>query len=142
MGYAQELNRKMGWFSNFAISFSIISILAGGMTGFYIGLQAGGPKAIVFSWLVVGFFALLVGMAMAEIVSVYPTAGGLYYWSAKLARKNGPMWSWFTGWFNFLGQVAVTAGIDFGCAFFINAFCDLQWGFTATPGHTILIYAG
>src|SRR5882724_53491 len=139
MGYAQELNRKMGWFSNFAISFSIISILAGGMTGFYIGLQAGGPKAIIFSWVIVGFFALLVGMAMAEIVSVYPTAGGLYYWSAKLTRKNGPAWSWFTGWFNFLGQVAVTAGIDFGCAFFINAFLNLTWGVSTAHWVTILI---
>ncbi|MGH6653936.1 MAG: amino acid permease, partial [Actinocrinis sp.] len=56
--------------------------------------------------------------------------------------RNAAAWSWFTGWFNFLGQVAVTAGIDFGAAFFINSFCDLQWGFTATPGHTIEIYAG
>jgi amino acid transporter len=84
---------------------------------------------------------LLVAMAMAEVCSSYPTAGGLYYWSAKLAPSNGPAWSWFTGWFNFLGQVAVTAGIDFGCAFFLNAFLDLQLGFTATPGHTILLFA-
>jgi amino acid transporter len=125
MGYAQELNRKMGWFSNFAISFSIISILAGGMTGFYIGLQAGGPKAIVFSWVIVGFFALLVGMAMAEIVSVYPTAGGLYYWSAKLARKNGPMWSWYTGWFNMIGQIGTIASVDYALATFTGFFITL-----------------
>ena len=125
MGYAQELNRKMGWFSNFAISFSIISILAGGMTGFYIGLQAGGPKAIVFSWFIVGFFALLVGMAMAEIVSVYPTAGGLYYWSAKLARKNGPMWSWYTGWFNMIGQIGTIASVDYALATFTGFFITL-----------------
>ena len=46
---------------------------------------------------------------MAEVVSVYPTAGGLYYWSAKLAKGNAPAWSWFTGWFNLIGQVAVIA---------------------------------
>ena len=72
-------------------------------------MQAGGPKAITLSWVIVGFFALLVGMAMAEIVSAYPTAGGLYYWSAKLDGKNGPMWSWFTGWFNLIGQIGVIA---------------------------------
>jgi amino acid permease (GABA permease) len=83
---------------------------------------------------------LLVGLAMAEVCSSFPTAGGLYYWAAKIAPKNGAAWSWFTGWFNFIGQVAVTAGIDFGAALFLNAFLDLQWNFAATPGHTILLY--
>ena len=84
---------------------------------------------------------LFVGLAMAEVCSSFPTAGGLYYWAAKLApRSTAPAWSWFTGWFNFLGQVAVTAGIDFGAAFFINALLDLQFNFAATPGHTILIF--
>jgi amino acid transporter len=78
---------------------------------------------------------------MAEVCSSFPTAGGLYYWAAKLARKNGPAWSWFTGWFNFLGQVAVTAGIDFGCAFFINAFLNLMWGVSTAHWVTILILA-
>ncbi len=120
MGYAQELKRGMGWFSNFAVSFTIISILTGGITTFYLPLLAGGPKAVTFSWIIVGFFTLLVGLAMAEICSAYPTAGGLYYWSAKLANKNAPAWSWFTGWFNFVGQVAITASIDFGLATTIN----------------------
>jgi amino acid transporter len=147
MGYAQELNRKMGWFSNFAISFSIISILAGGMTGFYIGLQAGGPKAIFFSWFIVGFFALLVGMAMAEIVSVYPTAGGLYYWSAKLARKNGPMWSWYTGWFNMVGQIGTIASVDYALATFTGFFITLyrpSFGLSGANGarNIFLIFCG
>ena len=71
---------------------------------------------------------------MAEVCSSFPTAGGLYYWSAKLAKQNSAAWSWFTGWFNFLGQVAVTAGIDFGAAFFLNAFLDLQFGSTRGRG--------
>jgi amino acid transporter len=83
---------------------------------------------------------LFVGLAMAEVCSSFPTAGGLYYWAAKLAPSNPGAWSWFTGWFNFLGQVAVTAGIDFGAAFFLNAFLDLQFGFDARPWHTILLF--
>src|SRR5262249_62061127 len=83
---------------------------------------------------------LFVGLSMAEVCSSYPTAGGLYYWAAKVAKKNGPAWSWFTGWFNFLGQVAVTAGIDFGAAFFINAFLALQWNVSTKPAMTILIH--
>ncbi len=109
MGYAQELHRGLSHFSNFAISFSIISILAGGMTSFWLGMVTSGPRVITIGWVVVGFFALLVGMAMGEICSAYPTAGGLYYWSAKLARKNAARWSWFTGYFNLLGQIGVIA---------------------------------
>ena len=120
LGYAQELRRGMGWFSNFAVSFSIISILTGGITTFYLPLLAGGPRAVTFSWIIVGGFTLLVGLSMAEICSAYPTAGGSYFWAAKLAKRNSPAWSWFTGWFNFVGQVGITASIDFGLATTIN----------------------
>ncbi len=122
LGYAQELKRGLGWFSNFAISFSIISILAGGMTTYWLGMVTGGPRVITLGWIIVGFFALLVGMAMGEICSAYPTAGGLYFWSAKLARKDGARWAWFTGWFNLLGQIGVIASVDYALAIFIGYF--------------------
>ena len=122
MGYAQELHRGLSTFSNFAISFSIISILAGGMTSFWLGMATGGPRVITLGWIVVGFFALLVGMAMGEICSAYPTAGGLYYWSAKLAKKNAARWSWFTGYFNLLGQIGVIASVDYALSIFIAYF--------------------
>jgi amino acid permease (GABA permease) len=141
MGYAQELRRRMSGFSNFAVSFTIISILSGCLTLYGYGMNTGGPAIIVWGWPIVGIMTLFVGMSMAEVCSSYPTAGGLYYWSAKLARKNGPAWSWFTGWFNFLGQVAVTAGIDFGAAFFINALLSLQFGLSTAHGVTIIIFA-
>jgi amino acid permease (GABA permease) len=141
LGYAQELIRRMSGFSNFAVSFTIISILSGCLTLFYFGMDLGGPAVIVWGWLGVGVMTLMVGLAMAEVCSSYPTAGGLYYWSAKLAPKNGPAWSWFTGWFNFIGQVAVTAGIDFGAAFFINAFLNLTFGMGEAHWQTILIFA-
>jgi amino acid permease (GABA permease) len=141
LGYAQELLRRMSGFSNFAVSFTIISILSGCLTLYGYGMATGGPVVIVWGWPFVGIMTLFVGLAMAEVCSSYPTAGGLYYWAAKLAKKNGPAWSWFTGWFNFLGQVAVTAGIDFGAAFFINAFLALQWNVSTKPWVTIVIYA-
>src|SRR5215813_12571963 len=141
LGYAQELMRRMSGFSNFAVSFTIISILSGCLTLYGYGMNTGGPAIIVWGWPIVGLFTLTVGLAMAEVCSSFPTAGGLYYWAAKLAPKNGPAWSWFTGWFNFLGQVAVTAGIDFGAAFFINAFLNLTWGVSTAHWVTILIFA-
>jgi amino acid permease (GABA permease) len=139
LGYAQELKRTMSGFSNFAVSFTIVSILSGCLTLYGYGMKTGGPAAMIWGWPIVGVFVVLVGLGMAEICSSYPTAGGLYYWAAKLASRNGPAWSWFTGWFNLVGQIAVTAGVDFGAALFLNAFLDLQWGFSATPGHTILL---
>jgi len=141
LGYAQELRRNMSGFSNFAVSFTIISILSGCLTLYGYGMNTGGPVLIVWGWPFVGIMTLFVGLAMAEVCSSFPTAGGLYYWSAKLAPHNAAAWSWFTGWFNFLGQVAVTAGIDFGAAFFINAFLNLTWGVSTAHWVTILIFA-
>ncbi len=125
LGYAQELKRGMGTFSNFAISFSIISILAGGFTSFWIGAIYGGPLVITLGWVIVGLMALFVGMSMGEICSAYPTAGGLYFWSAKLARKNNALWAWFAGWFNFIGQIGVIASVDYALANYIVAFVNL-----------------
>ena len=142
LGYAQELRRRMSGFSNFAVSFTIISILSGCLTLYGYGMGTGGPSIIVWGWPIVGIMTLFVGLSMAEVCSSFPTAGGLYYWAAKLAPRNGPAWSWFTGWFNFLGQVAITAGIDFGCAFFINALLNLEWGVSTAHWVTILIFAG
>ena len=144
MGYAQELARRMSRFNNFAISFTIISILSGCLTLYYFGLQHGGPPVMLWGWLLVGVIVLFVGMSMAEICSSFPTAGGLYYWSAKLAPGNSaPAWSWFTGWFNLLGQVAITAGISFGCAYSVSAFLALytNQSYWLSPGHTIAILA-
>ena len=141
LGYAQELRRHMSGFTNFAVSFTIISILSGCLTLYGTGLNSGGPVIITWGWPFVGVMTLFVGLAMAEVCSSFPTAGGLYYWAAKLAPRNPAAWSWFTGWFNFLGQVAVTAGIDFGAAFFLNALLNLQWGFDTRPWHTIVLFA-
>ncbi|MEA2505801.1 MAG: hypothetical protein QOH48_419 [Actinomycetota bacterium] len=141
LGYAQELLRQMGGFSNFAVSFTIISILSGCLTLYAFGMNTGGPVDMNIGWPLVGVMVLFVGLSMAEVCSSYPTAGGLYYWSAKLARNNGPAWSWFTGWFNLMGQVGVTAGIDFGLAFFLTAFLNLLFNFPTSPGWVILVYA-
>ncbi len=143
LGYAQELRRRMSAFSNFAVSFTIISILSGCLTLYYFGMQEGGPVIIIWGWLIVGVMTSVVGLGMAEIASAYPTAGGLYYWSAKLAKRNVGAWSWFTGWFNLLGQVAVTAGIDYGFAIFFTSFLNLTTGYGATGGngYILIMYA-
>jgi amino acid transporter len=122
LGYAQVLYREMGGFSNFAISFTIISVLAGCLTSYYLAFNYGGPVAITWGWLLVGGFCVLVALAMGEIASGMPTAGALYFWASKL---GGPAWGWFTGWFNLVGQIAVTASIDYGAAVFTTALLNL-----------------
>jgi len=140
LGYTQELHRGMSAFSNFAVSFSIISILAGCITSYGIALRSGGPSTLVLGWLIVGIMVLAVAAAMAEVCSRYPTAGGLYFWAGRLAKKNRREWAWYVGWFNFLGEVAVTAAIDFGCATTWMAFLNLVWGVEATPARTFGLF--
>jgi len=118
LGYAQELFRSMGGFSNFAISFSIISILTGAVILYDYGLAWAGTAAVMIGWPLVTVFVLLIAASMAEIASAYPTAGGLYYWASKMKNKN---WGWWTAWFNLIGQFAIVAGINWAAANFLNA---------------------
>jgi amino acid permease (GABA permease) len=140
LGYKQELHRGMSGFSNFAVSFSIISILAGCITSYSIALKSGGPAAINLGWPIVGLFVLCVALAMAEVCSRYPTAGGLYFWAGRLAKKNKRQWAWFVGWFNFLGEIAVTAAIDYGAAVTMMAFASLTFGVSPNPYNTFALF--
>jgi amino acid transporter len=111
MGYAQELKRRMSGFSNFAISFSIICILAGGITSLQLGTSAIGGAAAGIAWPVGVVLAMIVALCMAQVASAYPTAGGLYHWSSILGGKG---WGWATAWFNLLGLIFVTAAVNVG----------------------------
>ncbi|MGH2477706.1 MAG: amino acid permease, partial [Candidatus Limnocylindrales bacterium] len=118
LGYAQELFRSMGGFSNFAISFSIISILTGAVILYDYGLAWAGTAAVLIGWPLITVFVLAIAAAMAEIASAYPTAGGLYYWASRMKNKN---WGWWTAWLNLIGQFAIVAGINYAAAGFLNA---------------------
>ena len=118
LGYAQELFRSMGGFSNFAISFSIISILTGAVILYDYGLAWAGTAAVMIGWPLVTVFVLAIAASMAELASAYPTAGGLYYWASKMKNKN---WGWWTAWLNLIGQFAIVAGIDYAAAGFLSA---------------------
>ena len=133
-GYAQELFRTMGGFSNFAISFSIISILTGAVTLYDYGLGMGGPAEMAFGWPLVVVFTLTVAASMGELSSAFPTSGGMYHWSSLL---GGPGWGWFTAWFNIAGLVATIAAVDYGCAQFVTPLLGLN----ATARTLLLVYA-
>jgi len=134
LGYAQELFRTIGGFSNFAISFSIISILTGAVTLYSHGLVMGGPAEMAFGWPLVSVFTLTVAASMAELASSMPTSGSMYHWACRLGGKG---WGWFTAWFNIIGQLATLAGIDYGCALFVTPLI----GVPTTSGNLLIVYA-
>jgi amino acid transporter len=117
LGYRQELSRAWSGFTNFAISFTIISVLAGTWTTFGTAWNNGGPIGISIGWPVICLLVLTVAVSMAELTSAFPTAGGPYWWAAKL---GGAGWSWFTGWMNIVGLVGIVASVGYGAATFLN----------------------
>jgi amino acid transporter len=138
LGYKPQLARRMGPFGNFALSFSIISVLSGCMTLFGFGLITGGPSVMLWGWVGVGLMVLCLGAALAEVTSAFPVAGALYYMASRL---GGPRWGYYTGWFNLLGLLGGMAGGTYGMSLFVGAWLNLQWGFTPTPGKTLAICA-
>jgi amino acid transporter len=131
MGYAQELARNMKGFQNFAISFSIICILSGGINSLGQGISGVGGAAIGIGWLLGCGVSLLFALGMAQIGSAYPTAGGLYHWGSILGGRG---FGWLTAWLNLLGLVTVLGAINVGTYnFFIGAFGETL-GLTTSLG--------
>ncbi|HKA90223.1 MAG TPA: amino acid permease [Haliangiales bacterium] len=134
LGYVQQLLRAMGGFANFALSFSIISILTGAVTLYGHGLRNGGPLVMSLGWPLVTVMTLAVAASLAELASAYPTAGALYHWASILGGKG---WGFATAWLNSVGQFAVTAGIDYGLAEFLAA----ALGLPADRAHVLPLFA-
>ena len=133
-GYTQELFRDMGGFSNFAISFSIISILTGAVTLYGYGLQMGGPLEMTLGWPIATLFTLTIGISMAELCSAYPTSGAMYHWASAL---GGPGAGWFVAWLSIVGLIAAEAGIDYSCAQFMLPFFRV----TVSPRNIFITFA-
>jgi amino acid transporter len=134
LGYAQELFREMGGYSNFALSFSMISIVTGITQLYDYGLKMGGPFEMLAGWPIVCFFTAFVGLSLAELASAYPTSGAMYHWSCRL---GGAGWGWVTAWLNLLGLVTVAAAVDYGCAQFLAPLLGLK----ASTNQLLALYA-
>ena len=122
LGYKQELSRTWSGFTNFAISFTIISVLAGCFTTFGFAWLNGGPMVVSIGWPVLCLLIFCVAFSMAELTSAYPTAGGPYWWAHDLGGKG---WSWMTGWFNIAGLLGIVASVAYGAAIFLNILLGL-----------------
>ena len=108
---------KVSGFGNFALSFSVISILTGAVSLYGYGLRLGGPIEMTVGWPIVSIMTLFVAVSLAELASAYPTAGALYHWASIL---GGARVGWWTAWLNLIGQVAVLAGVDYAFADFLR----------------------
>src|SRR5215470_14727844 len=125
LGYQQELLRRMSGFSNYAISLSIICILAGGITSFHLGLCSVGGPSVSLGWPLVSLLALAFAATMGQVASAFPTAGGLYHWGSILGGRG---WGWATAWFNLAGLVTATAAVNVGAFEFVLASLGLGPG--------------
>lgn len=138
MGYAQELSRSMSKFSNFAISFSIICILSGGINSFAQAISSVGGAGAGIGWIVGCLLSGMFALAMAQIASAFPTAGGLYHWASIL---GGRFWGWLTAWLNLLGLITVLGAINIGTAYFFAGTFGSMFGFTGTDGQVVTFVA-
>ena len=138
MGYAQELSRSMSKFSNFAISFSIICILSGGINSFAQAISSVGGAGAGIGWIVGCLLSGMFALAMAQIASAFPTAGGLYHWASIL---GGRFWGWITAWLNLLGLITVLGAINIGTAYFFAGTFGGMFGFTGTDWQVVSFVA-
>lgn len=136
LGYAQELSRVLSGFSNYALSLSIICILAGGVTSFHVGYGAVGGAAVGIIWPAWTLVSLCVAMAMGQVASAFPTAGGLYHWAAIL---GGRFWGYLVAWLNLSGLVTVLAAINVGTVRFVDGMVGVKLD---DPGTQALLVAG
>ncbi|KAF8947123.1 hypothetical protein BGZ46_005637, partial [Entomortierella lignicola] len=140
LGYKQNMKRQFSGLQNFGFTLTNSSVIVGIVPLFGFGMATGGPLVAIWGWLIVAFFVMFIGLSMAEICSTYPTAGGLYFWTAKLGgEKWGPMFSWYEAWFNMLGQVAGCSGSVLAAATFLNTMITL-WHPSWEPSGTKNFY--
>jgi amino acid transporter len=122
MGYVQELKRGMGSFMSFTIGFTEVAALVSISSMFTYGLSSGGPVVMIWGWLLTFFMTTSIAYNFAEICSVFPMAGSVYCWSGVLApRRLGPVFAYWTGLFNLLGNIAGDSSFAFILSQFVSA---------------------
>ena len=88
LGYKQELSRGWSAFTNFAISFTIISVLAGCFTNFALAWNNGGPIAASIGWPVLCAFVLMVGLLDGRADLEVPDRGRALLVGARPRRQG------------------------------------------------------
>src|SRR5262245_9013853 len=129
LGYKPQLNRALGLFSSFAVQFSMVAIGSATFTTLIVGLGFFGPASF-WSYLVGGLGQMLVGLAVAELVSCYPLAGGVYQIANRLTRK--PFLGFISGWSMVIAHVVSVPAIAVSIAPFVGDWFGWELNGTTT----------
>ncbi|KAF2211392.1 hypothetical protein CERZMDRAFT_85555 [Cercospora zeae-maydis SCOH1-5] len=114
IGYEPELQREFGRWSTLSYAISILGVLGSQPATYGVPITVGGPSTAVWAWFVGSIMAYMIASCVAELVSAYPTAGGMYFVPARIVpQKHLPIWTWIIGWCNFLGQACGVASIAY-----------------------------
>lgn len=119
----------------------ILTVL-GLSTTMAISLTDGQSVTVLYGWIFVSLVSLSIAASLAEICAVYPTAGGVYYWSAMLStKKYAPVASWITGWLTLVGNWTVTLSINFsGAQLILSSITLWNEDFVASQWQTVLMF--
>lgn len=129
LGYKPQLNRVLGFFSNFAVAFTYLSPMVGIYSLFVLGVGTGGPSYIWLTFIpMIGM--LFVALVFGELASHYPIAGGMYQWS-KFAV--GPKFGWFVGWFYGIALLVTVASVDYGVVGYFTSLTHNWFGWNLDP---------
>ncbi|KAJ7185274.1 APC amino acid permease [Mycena filopes] len=134
LGYKQEFKRSFSRLELFGVGFSIIGVVPAIASVLVYALPNGGPVAMVWAWATASFFIFFVALAMAELGSAAPTAGGLYYWTFQFSSpRYRNLLSWIVGYLNGIAYIAGVAGVEWGCAVQIMAAVSIATDFSFAP---------
>ncbi|RMD42079.1 hypothetical protein DV735_g3057, partial [Chaetothyriales sp. CBS 134920] len=139
-GYKPVFKREFGYLSTFSFAVSISGLYATVTTTFTYPLAAGGAASVIWCWLISGIGCMCIACSVAELVSAYPTCGGLYYTVSRLTPKEwAPSVSWITGWLNLLGQIAGVASSEYGSAQILLAAVSIGQDFKWTASDDVTV---
>lgn len=143
LGHKSEFAREFRSFSTISFAFAIMGLVSSIATTFSSPFLLGGPASAVWAWFMGSCFNMTLGTAIAELVSAYPSSGGLYSASGMVVpKKYRAIVAWCTGWLNLTGQIAGIAGTEYGLAQMIYAwaFVISDGQFVATRAQTVGLY--
>ncbi|KAH7925903.1 APC amino acid permease [Leucogyrophana mollusca] len=122
LGYVPSFRREFSNLATISFAFSIMGVCSSVASTFNTPLLLGGPASVTWCWILGASNCLSLASSIAEIISAYPTCGGLYTASAQLCpRKHRPRVGWIVGWLNILGQFVGLSSSEFGLANMILA---------------------
>ncbi|KAJ7091131.1 amino acid/polyamine transporter I [Mycena epipterygia] len=143
LGYKQEFKRDFSRLELFGLSFTIVGVVQSIAAVLLFSIPYGGLVGMVWGWFTCSIFLIFVALAMAELGSAAPTAGGLYYWTFTFSSpKFRNLFSWLIGYVNTAAYIAGMSSVDWGVANQIMAAANIgsDGNFVATNAQVYGVY--